>query len=54
VLAALVGVLLLATFRRWPAASRKYQAVRLEDPSAPRDSVGDWDALSDGADPTDR
>jgi uncharacterized membrane protein (TIGR02234 family) len=54
VLSALVGVLLLATFRRWPAASRKYQAVRLEDPEAPRDSVGDWDALSDGADPTDR
>jgi hypothetical protein len=54
VLSALVGVLLLATFRRWPTASRKYQAVRLEDPSAPRDSVGDWDALSDGADPTER
>lgn len=54
VLSALVGVLLLVTFRRWPAASRKYQAVRLEDPAAPRDSVGDWDALSDGSDPTDR
>jgi hypothetical protein len=54
VLSALVGVLLLATFRRWPTASRKYQAGRLEDPSAPRDSVGDWDALSDGADPTER
>ncbi|MCU1407282.1 MAG: hypothetical protein JWQ43_3585 [Glaciihabitans sp.] len=57
-LSALVGILLLVTSRRWPVASRKYQPVRLEgaeaDPSAPRDSVGDWDALSDGSDPTDR
>ena len=52
-LALLTGVFILATFRRWPAASRKYSAVRVEDPSAPRDSVGDWDALSDGGDPTE-
>jgi hypothetical protein len=99
VLALLAGIFLLATFRRWPAASRKYQAVRLIDPNAdpngqpassaagadgdgagagdagagigdgeaaadlrdgasagetPRDPVGDWDALSDGTDPTAR
>lgn len=54
VLSLLVGVFILATFRRWPGPSRKYSAVRVEDPSAPRDSVGDWDALSDGSDPTDR
>jgi hypothetical protein len=54
VLSLVVGVFLLLTTRRWPVASRKYQNVRLEDPSAPRDSVGDWDALSDGSDPTER
>jgi len=57
-LSTLLGLLLLATSRRWPTASRKYQAVRLEaenpDSTSPRDSVGDWDALSDGTDPTDR
>lgn len=89
-LSLLVGVWLLLTFRRWPAATRKYDAVRLEpepetdpdaeaatepdtepdteaateaDPAArgasatavvPRDRVGDWDALSDGKDPTER
>jgi len=54
VLSFLVGVLLLLTVRRWPVATRKYQTVRLDDPGAPRDSVGDWDALSDGSDPTER
>jgi uncharacterized membrane protein (TIGR02234 family) len=49
----LLGVFLLFTVRRWPTATKKYQAVRTEDPAAPRTSVGDWDALSDGADPTD-
>lgn len=53
-LSLLVGVFVLITARRWPVASRKYQQVRLEDPNAPRDSVGDWDALSDGSDPTER
>lgn len=53
-LALLVGAALLGTSRRWPAGTRKYDAVRLEDPAAPRDRVLDWDALSDGADPTDR
>ncbi|WP_213814724.1 Trp biosynthesis-associated membrane protein [Glaciihabitans sp. dw_435] len=52
VLTILVGLFILVSFRRWPMASRKYQAVRLDDPSAPRDSVGDWDALSGGDDPT--
>ncbi|PRY70398.1 putative membrane protein (TIGR02234 family) [Glaciihabitans tibetensis] len=54
VLSLLVGLFLLFTARRWPVASRKYQAARLEEPGAPRDSVGDWDALSDGSDPTER
>jgi len=25
----------------------------MQDPNAPRSSVGDWDALSEGEDPTD-
>lgn len=51
-LAALTGVLLAATVRRWPHASRKYQPARLE--AAEGDPIGDWDALSDGSDPTSR
>ena len=54
VVAALLGVAVLATFRRWPASSRRYSAVRFEDaPAGGRDaSVSDWDTLSDGRDPT--
>lgn len=48
----LLGLFLLLTVRRWPIATKKYQAVRMEEPDAPRSSVGDWDALSDGSDPT--
>jgi hypothetical protein len=54
VLAALLGVAVLGTFRRWPASSRRYSAVRFEDaPAGGRDAgVSDWDSLSDGRDPT--
>jgi uncharacterized membrane protein (TIGR02234 family) len=52
VLAFLLGIWLLVTFRLWPAASRKYQAVRFQPADGPRDAVIDWDALSDGTDPT--
>jgi uncharacterized membrane protein (TIGR02234 family) len=52
VLAFLIGIWLLVTSRLWPAASRKYQAVRFEAADGPRDAVIDWDALSDGTDPT--
>ncbi len=53
VLSFVAGLWLLATFRHWPTASRKYQAVRLEDADGPRDSVVDWDSLTGGGDPTD-
>lgn len=61
-----LGIVILATVRRFPGASRKFQPVVLvpeaidpEDvagPSSTRtpDTVADWDALSDGADPTAR
>ena len=53
VVAFLAGVWLLLTFRAWPVASRKYQAVRLVPADGPRDAVVDWDAQTSGADPTD-
>jgi hypothetical protein len=52
-LAFFAGLWLLASSRFWPAATRKYQAVRFEPGSGPRDAVVDWDALSDGTDPTE-
>jgi uncharacterized membrane protein (TIGR02234 family) len=48
----ILGIWLLISFRFWPAASRKYQAVRFQPADGPRDAVIDWDALSDGTDPT--
>jgi uncharacterized membrane protein (TIGR02234 family) len=52
VVAFLLGLWLLFTFRFWPAPSRKYQAVRFQPADGPRDTVVDWDALSEGTDPT--
>lgn len=51
-LAFLAGVWLLLTFRAWPSASRKYQAVKFAKADGPRDAVFDWDAMSNGTDPT--
>jgi len=51
-LAFLAGVWLLLTFRAWPVASRKYQAVKFARADGPRDAVVDWDAMSSGDDPT--
>lgn len=45
-----VGIAVLITARRWPRASRKYDAERTADTS----SAGAWDALSEGDDPTSR
>lgn len=47
-----LGLAIVATARRWPASSSKYQAVQLENEQGERSSIGDWDALSDGRDPT--
>jgi hypothetical protein len=52
IIAFVLGIWLLITFRSWPVASRKYQAVRFQSADGPRDAVVDWDALSDGTDPT--
>ncbi len=62
VLAVVVGVLVVlagraaaVTARSWPASGRKYSRTRLEAPEgAEPDPVQEWDALSEGEDPTDR
>jgi uncharacterized membrane protein (TIGR02234 family) len=62
VLMALLGAGIVATARRWPGPTTRYQSVRLEPARAagtpgtgeapPRDAVDDWDELSRGDDPT--
>ena len=58
VLLMVVALSVLLTSRAWPGSSRKYQAVRLEQPDGgnsptiERNAVDDWDALSSGDDPT--
>ena len=47
----LLGVAVVATATRWPGSGRKYSAVRLAS-TEKRDAVDDWDALSEGNDPT--
>ena len=51
---AILGIAVIATLRRWPVSSRKYNATRFAEPDAERDAVVDWDALSTGSDPTAR
>jgi len=46
----LLGLAIALTTRYWPVSSRKYQAVRLEQTDG--SPAADWDALSDGRDPT--
>lgn len=52
VLALLAGLWLLVSARFWPPATRKYSATRFAAPDGSRDAVVDWDALSEGEDPT--
>ena len=57
-----VAVAVLVNGRSWPGSARKYQAVRLEPAdgehvagqASEHSAVDDWDALSDGSDPTSR
>jgi len=46
------GIAVVATSKRWPGSSRKYNTVRLAPADGTRTSVDDWDALSSGDDPT--
>lgn len=50
ILLVLLGATIVLSGRRWPESSRRYQTVRLQkDDGSP---ISDWDALSDGRDPT--
>ena len=51
VLGILAGIAVVVTARRWPASGRRYSRTRVEAPDGRR--VTDWDALSDGDDPTE-
>jgi uncharacterized membrane protein (TIGR02234 family) len=52
---ALLGLLIVATSRRWPDSGRKYTRSRLvTSDSDVLDPVQEWDALSEGDDPTGR
>ena len=46
----LTGPAIVVTSRAWPVSGRKYTRVRVETPDG--DAVHDWDALSEGDDPT--
>lgn len=50
----LVGSFVAVTAPRWPASGRKYNRTRTApvDDAAAVDPVAEWDALSDGDDPT--
>jgi uncharacterized membrane protein (TIGR02234 family) len=50
-LMAVLGVAIAVTGHRWPRSGRKYSRSRLE-PAAGATPVDEWDALSEGDDPT--
>ncbi|MBN9142029.1 MAG: Trp biosynthesis-associated membrane protein [Micrococcales bacterium] len=53
VLVVVAGLSVALTARRWPASGRRYSRTRIEavGPAA-SDPIAEWDALSDGDDPT--
>jgi hypothetical protein len=53
VVSVLLGIVVLLSWRRWPTASRKYRAVAFESADDASSRPDDWDALSDGRDPTE-
>lgn len=55
VLVVLAGAAVAVTASRWPVSGRKYSRARLlaqGDDENPGDPIAEWDALSDGDDPT--
>lgn len=55
VLVTLLGMTIVPTARSWPVSGRKYSRSRLMTADAEGlDPVQEWDALSDGGDPTGR
>ena len=51
ILMILTGLAVAVTSRAWPAATTKYTRSRVASPDG--DAIHDWDALSDGEDPTE-
>lgn len=51
---ALIGLVVVFTTRRWPSATRRYEAVSTEETEHSANPVSDWDELSGGSDPTSR
>lgn len=47
-----LGAFVVVTARRWPESGRKYRAVSLQRAESTTPRVDDWDAISDGRDPT--
>lgn len=54
VLLAALGVVITLIRSRWPDSSRRFQAVRSEPGESAHTPATDWDALSNGSDPTSR
>ncbi|MBN9606966.1 MAG: Trp biosynthesis-associated membrane protein [Actinomycetales bacterium] len=56
ILLGIAGLAVTLTARAWPRGTRRYERTRLAGDGAenPNDAVGEWDALSDGDDPTAR
>ena len=58
ILAVLAGLVVAVTARRWPTSSRRFSRTRTEpdgtgaDDAVETDPVREWDALSEGDDPT--
>lgn len=50
VLMVLTGLAVAVTARAWPTSGSKYTRTRMATPEG--DAIHDWDALSDGEDPT--
>jgi uncharacterized membrane protein (TIGR02234 family) len=54
VLTCVLGAILILIRRRWPQASRRFQASRPGQESPVHTAATDWDELSRGSDPTSR
>ena len=48
----LTGLAVAVTSRAWPASGAKYSRTRAE--TADGTAIDDWDALSEGDDPTEK
>lgn len=51
-IAAVLGIAVIVTGGRWGAAGRKYDSAKQAPAAGAPDRISDWDALSEGGDPT--